>query len=342
LRTLFVTRVHIGLGRGGLQKQIYRTAECLRERGVEVVYYDPWKDQANEVDVCHFFGSFSHMYYHFERAKQLGKPVVISPVFAPYNAPLWQVVLGVKVSKYIPGFLTAYKLLGKMLTQADRVLPLHEEEARRLTKCFRVPKDHITIIPNGIDRRFAEGDPTLFKEKYGISDFVLQVGSIDPNKNQLAVIKAMADLPYTYVSIGNVLLNNIAYREKCEAMAGENVLFVGQLDYSDPLLASAYAAAKVFMLPSYSEVMPLALYEACQAGCRIIVSKNIPICNELRSHVYIADPDNQRQLKALIVKAMNSDADEKLRRAALSMPTWEEVAGQILDVYKDVINENTK
>jgi len=339
MKVLFVTRAHIGLGKGGLERKIRLTAGHLRRRGVEVIYYDPWRNQLGDVDICHCFSAYAQMYYHVIEAKKRGKPVVMSPVFGRYDVPLWQIALKVRLSKYIPGLYTDYVLLKKILTLSDRVLPLVEEEGHRLAKSFGIPINRITIVPNGVDRRFGEGNPALFQERYGISNFVLQVGSIDPNKNQLTIIKAMADLPYTYVVIGEPLLGCEPYMEKCRAAAGKNVLFINQLDYDGPMLKSAYAAAKVFIMPSYSETWGQTLYQAAQAGCSVIVSKNIPISPYIRDYVSQANPKSPKQFRTLIEKAMDSEATEKLRQAALSMPTWADVGRQIIGIYEEVLTK---
>jgi len=280
------------------------------------------------------------MYYHVIEAKKRGKPIVMSPVFGSYDVPLWQMALKVRLSKYIPGLYTDYLLLKKILALSDRVLPLVEEEGHRLIKSFGVPIGRITIVPNGVDRRFGEGDPSLFQEKYCVTNFVLQVGSIDPNKNQLALIKAMADLPYTFVIIGEPLLGYESYMEKCRGAAGKNVLFINQLDYDGQMLKSAYAAAKVFVMPSYSETWGQTLYQAACAGCSVIVSKNVPISPYIRDYVSQAVPKSPKQFRTLIKKAMDSEKNEKLHQAALSMPTWQDVADQIIGIYEEVLREH--
>ena len=110
------------------------------------------------------------------------------------------------------------------------------------------------------------------------------------------------------------------------------------------MLASAFAAAKVFVLPSYSEVMPLSLYEAAQAGCRIIVSRNVPVSPELRAYVHTAHPDKPGQFEQLISRAMAAPytvEDKARKEIALSMPTWQQVADKILTIYQDVLTKAT-
>ena len=48
--------------------------------------------------------------------------------------------------------------------------------------------------------------------------------------------------------------------------------WLGRLDHHDPLLASAYAAARVFALPSWFETPGLAALEAALAGCSVAIT----------------------------------------------------------------------
>ncbi len=50
------------------------------------------------------------------------------------------------------------------------------------------------------------------------------------------------------------------------------VIWLGRLDHHDPLLASAYAAARVFALPSWFETPGLAALEAALAGCAVVIT----------------------------------------------------------------------
>ena len=49
-------------------------------------------------------------------------------------------------------------------------------------------------------------------------------------------------------------------------------IWLGRLEHDDPLLASAYAAARVFALPSWFETPGLAALEAALAGCAVVIT----------------------------------------------------------------------
>jgi glycosyltransferase involved in cell wall biosynthesis len=338
MRVLFVSQPNIGLGKGGFQSQVSRTAEALERQGVEIVYHDPWSNPMDRIDLCHFFGPCGPMHPLAIEAKRRSKPIVTSPVLGTGDVPGWQIRWKVRLSEMIPGFYTNYALLKRILGLSDRILALTGEEARTLRRLFNVPGPRIEIVQNGIDPRFSRGDPELVRDTYGVSDFVLGVGTFHPIKNQLTVIRAMNGLRVPLVLVGDALVGHESYLERCRRAADDSVIFAGRLKHEDPLLSSAYAAARVFVLPSLSEVMPLSLYEAALAGCRLVLSKHVPVPREIEGHIDRADPKNPREFRRLIRENLRLEPDKTLREFVLGMPGWEAVGERIHNVYRELLN----
>jgi len=313
------------------------TAEGLESKGVKVVYFNPWKNQLKGVDICHCWGIDPQMIYFVRQAKRYNIPVVISPVFMRFSEPTWLVALEYKLGRYIRGLFTPQGIIYQIFESCDKVIALNSEERSALERVFKLSREKTVIIPNGIEKKFANGDPRIFEERYGIRNFVLQVGYIERRKNLLTTIRAIRGLPYNLVVIGGWEMREEEYVLQCKKEAGDNVLFIGHIDHDDPLLASAYAAAKVFVLPSINEVMPLVVYEAAQAGCQIVLSNTFPCSKVIRDYVFFASPSKPSDLRRQIIRAMESPRNEQLKRKALEMPTWQEIADLILDVYKLLI-----
>ncbi len=338
MKVLFICRPNIGLSKGGLQGQIFRTAQGLRNRGVEVIFHDSWQNQIKEVDICHCWSSDPHMRYHVMEAKKAGIPIVISPVFMRFLEPLFKVMLEYRLANLLPGLFTPQKIQYRMFNACDKIIALNQEEERVLQRIFKLPASKLAVIPNGIDQKFSHGDAQVFKDKFGVDNFVLQVGYIEPRKNALTTIKAMRDIPYPLVLVGGWEMRDEEYVEQCKSQANENVIFTGHIDYDDPLLSSAYKAAKVFVLPSFSEVMPLVVYEAAQAGCELVLSNTYPCSEKITEHVYFANPKSPSQLKRQIVKAMSGPGDKKLQEKAVSMPSWQDISDQVKQVYTSLLS----
>jgi glycosyltransferase involved in cell wall biosynthesis len=336
MRVLFITYPRIGLDRGGLQIQIEKTAQVLAELGVEVLFYDPWKNQIDDVDICHFFSIDGSMAYHVRRAVERNKIIVFSPVFNAFDSSVWKVTMKVKVSEIIPGMRGGLATSKFMLRSAQRVLALNSQEQDAINNVFGISPNRCVVVPNGINKSFLSGDPTLVKKRYGVEGFVLVVGTICKRKNQLTLIKAMTRLPYRLVVVGGSDDND--YMTECKDEAGENVIFTGQLTNDDPLLASIFAEAKLFVLPSYSEVMPLTLYEAGVAGCKIIASKNYPVAKDITSFVPRIDPDDPQQLASAIKSEMETPVNREMTEIIRAMPSWRDIGSRVKYIYEELLD----
>ncbi|CUS31425.1 glycosyltransferase family 4 protein [Candidatus Nitrospira nitrificans] len=339
MRVLFLTYPRIGLNRGGLQIQIEETAKALAELGVEVVFYDPWSNQIPDVDLCHVFSIDGSMLSHLERARTLRKPIVISPVFSAFRHGVLLTRIKALLSRSLPGMYSDLTRARHMLDMASQILVLNREEEALLSHAFPdVARKRITIVPNGIDTRFLKGDPALFIQHYGVDRFVLAVGSIEPNKNQLALIRAMQGSDASLVLIGRIHEKYQEYHRQChEAASKAKVLFIGELRHDDPMLASAFSAATLFALPSFSEVMPLSLYEAALAGCNIIAARSFPLHLDLVPHVARFDPSDIAALSVLIAGELHRPSDNRLQAAASLMASWGEVGRKIATLYRDLL-----
>ncbi|WNM57994.1 glycosyltransferase family 4 protein [Candidatus Nitrospira allomarina] len=338
MKVLFLTYPRIGLNRGGLQIQIEETAKGLVQRGVEVIFYDPWRNQIPDVDICHVFSIDGSAISHVQRSLATGKPVIVSSVLNLFHLHPLLMRMKVLSSAFIPGMYSDLKRANLMLHAASRVIALNENERNLLSTVFSLPSERIATIPNGLKASFATADPLLFEEKYGVKDFVLNVASIEERKNQLTLICAMKRMPYPLVIIGNIRSEQEEYISRCRAQANKQVIFTGSLAHDDPILASAYRAAKLFVLPSFSEVMPLSLYEASIAGCRVIASKNVPVASPLQHLISVFDPHSPEGLASLITTEMEKPRSEELQSVALEMPSWQQVCEQIHDCYESALS----
>jgi glycosyltransferase involved in cell wall biosynthesis len=336
MKVLFVTYPHIGLNYGGLRIQIEKTAEALRSLGVDVEFFDPWQNPLDQIDIVHCFSVDSSMGYHVRLAKAHGVPVVVSAVLNVFNRPAWQTILMGRCSGKVPGLFSYPKAVRNILDNANSVLVLQEAEGQLLRKAYGVPTEKMHMIPNGMVKSFANGDPKLFAEHSGLSEYVLNVAFLSPIKNQLNLIKALAGTKYKLVLIG-ILDRDLPYLEQCREAAGKNVHFIGTLPPGSDLLKSAYAGARVFALPSRTEVMPLTLMEAATAGCRLVASSQVPIQPWMTDFVEMPNPEQPSQIRQAIERQWNApDSMPTARDTAMSRPDWLEVGKRILEIYQSL------
>ena len=100
------------------------------------------------------------------------------------------------------GSLEWGKLLGwwvgsrRVLEDAAAVVCVGKREKEEAAR--RLPSQRIVHLPNGVEaRRFARGDGLAFRARHAIpreAELLLAVGRIDPQKNQLALVRSLPTL----------------------------------------------------------------------------------------------------------------------------------------------------
>jgi glycosyltransferase involved in cell wall biosynthesis len=166
-------------------------------------------------------------------------------------------------------------------------------------------------------------------------DFVLQVGRIEPAKNQAMLCYAMRDLDIPLVLIGHPA--NRGYTEACRRLLPKSSLIIEHLPQE--LLASAYAAARVHALPSWVETCGLVSMEAALADCNLVLSTAGYECEYYAGHGYYcdpADPDSIREAVQTAWQRYDGDGEtrKRLRSRIMREFSWQSAAKAALAAYQ--------
>ena len=328
---------------GGLQVQVRETLAALNrlqdhaQRSLEVQLVDANHERLADFDVLHVFSASNGNYRIVETARELGVPVVLSPLLPPSwdRASAWRARLADRLAGRLTEWMvqTSYAQTRRALQLANVVIALGEAERDAIVHGFDLPATSIRVLPNGINPHFFTANGDLFLRETGIAGpFVLVVGSISPYKNQLGLAQALAGAGVPVVLIGAAPREQQAYLQQLLDLP--HVSWLGALDHADPLLASAYHAAAVAALPSQGEVFPLSVLEALAAGTPVVMTAHsaldLPDSAFALRKVRWDDGPAQRQA----VLQLLALAPERLRvRALVERFTWERVAAQIADCY---------
>ena len=224
---------------------------------------------------------------------------------------------------------------------AEMIFPntLHEEKLISLGMNLHHSK--FKTIYNGVEKRFEFGDPDLFIKKYNLNDFILHVGHLGAErKNSLRLLKAINSIDYPAVIIGNVLNNDEG--NKCLDLinSNKNILFLNWLKHSDPLLESAYAASKVFVLPSLYETPGRAALEAGLAGSNIAITPHGGTKEYFSSYANYMNPYSINSIQNSIIQSINSPKSSLLSKHIKDNFLWETIARQMKNEYMKIINNN--
>ena len=221
------------------------------------------------------------------------------------------------------------KEVNLLLKMADRLTPMTLFERKRLENVYDIPSQKISIIPNGINEVFF--NEVIDDVQIPFKDYLLIVGRIEQNKNQLSVIKAANLIGMNLIIVGEPVTSSIEYASQCKRIAGPNVFFWGK-EKNPYALKKLYSQASVTVIASYSEMLPLVIYESFSAGTPVVCTNKASIFGDMIYGLTFTAP-NDRELCKSIRKAVSTDYD--LNKLKLSALHW----GDIADLYISVYNE---
>ncbi len=307
---------------GGGEVQLLQYQKHLTQQGLQVDFLDQWEPNFLDYDVVHFFsciGGSSH-FCHF--IKDIGLPLVVS-------SSLWMT----EETKH----LYPHEEITTQFNLADAVVTNADLEGDALSSVLNLPRDKFKTVYNGVDTLFFQSVPAeLFRTEYAIqTPFILNVGNIEPRKNQLALVRAMKAFPeYKLVLIGHQ--RDQAYAEQCLQEGGEQVIYAGALAHDDPLLRSAYAACEVFCLPSTLETPGLAALEAYVSGCKVVLTEVGSTKEYFYDEAFYLKPDDQASIVEAISRALAHSLEQSQMRNVNRL-TWQTVTQPLIDVYQGLI-----
>jgi glycosyltransferase involved in cell wall biosynthesis len=328
---------------GGGENQLIQTGRHLEELGVPVRLFSAWTDRLEEARLLHLFGMSREGLELARVAKARGIPVVLSPIcwYEPHamvclepTLPRQIASLAGWVIRSIAPRTPSWRL--KLLRLADLVLPNSRSEAIQLTRLFGVDAAHIRVVPNGVLPAIGRATPEIFCRRFGAFPFVLSVGRIEPRKNTLELIRAARRLELPLVIAGEAPPGFERYNAQCRHEAAPDTIWLGRLDHHDPLLASAYAAARVFALPSWFETPGLAALEAALAGCAVVITPYGSTKEYFGDHVEYARPHRLGEIGRALARAWEDGPDPELAPRVETRYLWPQIARMIAGAYDSV------
>ncbi|MGX6571141.1 glycosyltransferase family 4 protein [Cupriavidus necator] len=309
---------------GGGEIQLLAYQRNLSRFGIDVTLFDPWNPRFLDHELVHFFSCVGGSVHYCNFVRQLGLPLVVS-------SSLW---VTEETAHLYPMAEIAHQF-----SLADRVIANSEIECDTLARVFDQPRERFVSVLNGVEPMFYEAvSPDLFREHFEIgSDFVLNVGNIEPRKNQLSLVRAMKAFPERkLVLIGHQ--RDPAYARQCLEEGGNQVAYLGPLPHDSVLLRSAYAACDVFCLPSTLETPGLAALEAYAAGCRIAVTQVGSTCEYFGDDAAYLDPADTQSIVRAILAAIGGSIGSSQHTPTRDF-RWSAVLEPMATIYSSVITK---
>lgn len=194
----------------------------------------------------------------------------------------------------MPGF---HSMVREMARRSDAIVALSETERRRLA-ALGAGHPNTRVIRNPVDPMLLERDD-LFYRTYGVRDYVLCVGRIEPRKNQLALVQAMRTTDVPLVLLGHA--SNDEYAALIQRLRWPGLHLVDRLPHGSPLWRSAFLNARLFALPSWAEGGPLAALEAAAAGLPLVVADHADEREHFPDLATFVDPSDIEAIRAAVL-----------------------------------------
>jgi glycosyltransferase involved in cell wall biosynthesis len=328
---------------GGGENQLIQTGMHLESLGVPVRLFSPWIDRLETARLLHLFGMSREGLALARLAQARRVPVVLSPIcwYEPRALAALEQGLARKFTS-----LAAWGLRSlvpaipswrrELLGRADLILPNSRSEANQLMRLFAVPRERIRVVPNGVLPAEPSASRELIHAYCGTEPFILYVGRIEPRKNVLGLIEAMQGLELPLVVIGEATPGSENYQRRCRERGSGFVTWLGHLDHHDPLLSSAYKAARVFALPSWFETPGLAALEAGLAGCAVTITPYGATKDYFGDMVSYARPGRPAEIRRALMECWEQGPDPRLSRSIATRYLWSDVARLTAEAYDQV------
>lgn len=240
------------------------------------------------------------------------------------------------------------KIVPEAVAAADVVAAVSEATRQGLMQHFHTPAEKITVVPIGVASHFRRiTDPILLgatQHKYGLKHpLVLGVGTLEPRKNHLNLIKAFARATRTKngpamlaIAGGKGWLYEETQRVVADLKLENKVRFLGRV--SDLELITLYSMADIFAFPSFFEGFGIPPLEAMACGAPIITSDTSSLPEVVGDAAILVNPHDIDALSHAITRLIDNEGlREELRQKGFQRIqhfSWPQTARKMLAVYQ--------
>lgn len=239
-----------------------------------------------------------------------------------------------------------------MIRSAARIIAVSESMKREMCEHLKIRPERIAVTPEAPRENFRPlplAETLEIRQRLGIEpDFILAVGTIEPRKNLLSLVRAFDQIlrttelrPQLVIAGGEGWLMDELYSFIAKSGNAERVRFIGYT--TDDELRALYSSCRISVYPSLYEGFGLPPLEAMACGAPVIASRIPAIEETVGQAAVLIDPTNVQELASSISQLWNDDrqraqlSEAGLRHAAEF--TWQRTARLTLDVYGEVLRD---
>ncbi len=234
--------------------------------------------------------------------------------------------------------------------QARMIICPSEATKAATMRLFGVEAARCRVIPHGVETEFAlPASPSVRAEvqtRYALPDrYVLQVGTVQPRKNYITTLRALARIPAPE-RVPLIVVGGFGWKYGPVVDAVRDLELTGSVRFVGyagmPDLPALYQMAQAVLFPSLDEGFGLPVLEAFAAGTPVIASNAGAIPEVAGNAALLTAPEDDEALAANLRRLLG---DRELRdrqvaagRARAATYTWSASAAAHHAVYESVIS----
>lgn len=283
-----------------------------------------------------------------------------------YDVPLWGGTPTVLTIHDLSSLLWPDVHEKKLVRRARRRLPLMARAAtmiitptesvkREVCTHLAVQPGKVTVVPEAarpIFQRIELEQAAQVRKRLGVKDdFLLFVGTIEPRKNLITLVRAFEEVvrttplrPQLVVAGKEGWLVRELFDYIKKSSISDYLLFTGYLTDAD--LAALYSSCKIFIYPSLYEGFGLPPLEAMACGAPVLTSQIPSIQEVVGEAACLVEPTNVERLSESIIELLTDAARRRwlshagTRRSAQF--SWQKAASLTFEVYREAIRRKGK
>ncbi|MFB3895269.1 MAG: glycosyltransferase family 4 protein [bacterium] len=210
---------------------------------------------------------------------------------------------------------------------------------------------HLTYIPNGVPI-LAQVNPEIIRQKYGLekNQYLFFAGRLTPEKRVHWLLQAYQQLNQDYqsryklvIAGGSSATDTYETSLHQTATSIPGIIFTGYVQGREK--QELFSNAKLFILPSEVEGLPIALLEGMSFGLPCLASDIPPhrevIQNNRNGYLFMQDSlsDLQNKLKSILAKSDGelTQIGNEAKQKVIADYNWDDIVVRTEQVYAELI-----
>ncbi len=233
----------------------------------------------------------------------------------------------------------------KQCQKATIIITPSENTKRDIVDLFKIPADKIKVIYPGVNCQnntlLSQDD---IRKKYNLPNkFILFLGTVEPRKNIIGLIKAFEKLYSLLPNYHSLIIaghkgwnDKQIYKKYNASPLKDKIKFIGSVGASDKHIL--YSLADLFVYSSFYEGFGFPVIEAMAAGTPAITSNRSSLPEITGNAAYLVNPNRPSELAQAMAEMIKNDKlrehFKKLGPEQAKKISWHKAAEEFIGLLK--------